>query len=463
MRVFISYASEDRDIAEKVQLALAGDGNATFFDTQDLPAGGDYNARIAAGIEQCDALVFLVSPYSVVPGSFALTELKLARSRWAHPAGRVVPVRIAPVSFEQMPNYLKAVTILEPEGNVALEVVMAVRALRQALGASGTDGPTVPAPVNVPLPPTGGPNAKPYAGTAAARWGWAVAAAVGVALAIWLGPQALEPRPGVPVPAHSSASAAASGAVAHAAGPASGAIERELAPPLLPMWRCTTRASGPASNPLANRAAEVDRPPYSVDTRRHLLLDSERKPVSIAAATSLGALSERRLIVVHFSGAPAESAAAYFAQPEAASSVHVMISRDGQVRQLLPFDFAAHHAGVATWRGIGSLNSRSIAIDLENLGVLARKEGRWVAWTGNEVPAADVVTATESSATGWHRYTEAQLRSFLEVACSIRDAYPSIEEIVGHDQISPGRKTDPGPAFPLRAMQLRIFGRPARP
>jgi hypothetical protein len=71
-------------------------------------------------------LVFLASHDSTTPGSYALTELKYARVKWRHPNGRVLPVRIGDVSWEAIPNYLKAVTVLEPEGNVGAEVVLAV-------------------------------------------------------------------------------------------------------------------------------------------------------------------------------------------------------------------------------------------------------------------------------------------------------------------------------------------------
>src|SRR5215472_7130883 len=49
----------------------------------------------------------------------ALTELKYARSKWAHPKDRVVPAILRPTPWSEIPNYLKSVTVLEPEGNVA--------------------------------------------------------------------------------------------------------------------------------------------------------------------------------------------------------------------------------------------------------------------------------------------------------------------------------------------------------
>lgn len=51
MKFFLSYASEDRPLAEEIQLALAGAGHEVFFDRESLPAGGDYHARIKASVD----------------------------------------------------------------------------------------------------------------------------------------------------------------------------------------------------------------------------------------------------------------------------------------------------------------------------------------------------------------------------------------------------------------------------
>jgi hypothetical protein len=133
MRVFISYASEDRHLAEQIHFALLGAGHKTFYDKESLPAGGDFNARIQAAVEQSDLFVFLISPDSVQQGNYALTELRYARLRWRHPRGRVLPVMLRRTPWEQVPAYLSSVTVLELEGNVPAEVALAVRVLGAAI------------------------------------------------------------------------------------------------------------------------------------------------------------------------------------------------------------------------------------------------------------------------------------------------------------------------------------------
>ena len=137
MKIFLSYASEDRPQAEEIQLALAGAGHEVFFDRQSLPAGGDYHARIKASVDEAELFVFLISPDSVDAGGYTLTEMGYARARWQHPRGHVLPVLLRPTDFKTIPAYLKSVTVLEPSGNVAAEVVSAVA---RAVGGTANGG-----------------------------------------------------------------------------------------------------------------------------------------------------------------------------------------------------------------------------------------------------------------------------------------------------------------------------------
>jgi hypothetical protein len=126
MRIFLSYASEHRDIAEEVALTLRNEGHIVFLDRDDLPPGRSYGDQIRKAIAASDLLVFLISPESVTAGRYTLTELDFARRRWPSPQRRVLPVQIAATPLEAVPNYLRAVTILEPRGNRAAEVAAAV-------------------------------------------------------------------------------------------------------------------------------------------------------------------------------------------------------------------------------------------------------------------------------------------------------------------------------------------------
>lgn len=56
MKIFLSYASQDRALAEELQLAMAGEGHDVFFDRQSLPAGGGYHQRIKLAVDDADRL-----------------------------------------------------------------------------------------------------------------------------------------------------------------------------------------------------------------------------------------------------------------------------------------------------------------------------------------------------------------------------------------------------------------------
>ena len=91
MQIFISYATEDREIAEQIYLALTEAGDQVFFDRTSLPPGDAYHTRIRSAVEQSDLFIFLITPNSVTRGRYTLTELQYARKKWPHPKGGVLP------------------------------------------------------------------------------------------------------------------------------------------------------------------------------------------------------------------------------------------------------------------------------------------------------------------------------------------------------------------------------------
>jgi AmpD protein len=98
-------------------------------------------------------------------------------------------------------------------------------------------------------------------------------------------------------------------------------------------------------------------------------------------------------------------------------SSHMLIRRDGQITQYVPFGERAWHAGQSSYRGRQGCNDFSIGIELEGT---------------DDIP-----------------YTDAQYEQLAAVVEALLQTYPSLsrEHIVGHSDIAPGRKTDPGPAF----------------
>ncbi len=98
-------------------------------------------------------------------------------------------------------------------------------------------------------------------------------------------------------------------------------------------------------------------------------------------------------------------------------SAHLLIDRLGQVTQFVPFDKKAWHAGASEFRGRGNCNDFSIGIELEGCDD--------------------------------EEFTTEQYRSLISVTKLLMAEYSdiTIAKIVGHSDIAPGRKTDPGPHF----------------
>lgn len=98
-------------------------------------------------------------------------------------------------------------------------------------------------------------------------------------------------------------------------------------------------------------------------------------------------------------------------------SSHLLIRRDGEPVQYVPFHERAWHAGASSYQGRERCNDFSIGIELEGADEIA--------------------------------YEPAQYRMLSAVIVALCDAYPSLSltRIAGHSDIAPGRKTDPGPAF----------------
>ncbi len=122
MRIFLSYASQDRAAVEPIHHALAQQGHDVFFDREDLPPGESYGIRIRTAIERCQLFICCLSPDTVDAGSYTLTEIEIAQRVWPTASGHVLPLVLRPLPRETIPAYLSSVTWLEPAGNVAASV-----------------------------------------------------------------------------------------------------------------------------------------------------------------------------------------------------------------------------------------------------------------------------------------------------------------------------------------------------
>jgi hypothetical protein len=126
LRIFLSYSSEQLDLAEQIYQRLKNLGHRVFFDRTTLNPGREYDAAILKEIRSSDLMVFLISPHSIREGAYTRTELRYAQDVWRNPEGRVLPVLAVKTDFSLIPAYLTAITIFRPEGNIPAEVAAKV-------------------------------------------------------------------------------------------------------------------------------------------------------------------------------------------------------------------------------------------------------------------------------------------------------------------------------------------------
>lgn len=135
--------------------------------------------------------------------------------------------------------------------------------------------------------------------------------------------------------------------------------------------------------------------------------------------------NERRLpvsmVVLHYTGMPtAEEALERLTDAAAEVSAHYLIDEEGKVTRLVPEDKRAWHAGQAYWRGITDVNSASVGIELVNPG------HEW----------------------GYRPFPQAQMEALIPLLADIvkRHKIP-YANVVGHSDVAPARKDDPGELF----------------
>jgi len=211
---------------------------------------------------------------------------------------------------------------------------------------------------------------------------------------------------------------------------------------------------------IARRKAAVAGPkPLSIENHR-LVGDN----VTFAETPNKGGELTPRYLVMHYTaGKSAKSSINWLTNPDSKASAHIVLGRDGSICQLAPFNVKTWHAGVSHWDGLSGMNGYSIGIEMDNAGPLKKVGDTYHAWFGTQYAENDVVYAKhrlDSEPRWWHTYTEVQIQKALELVQLLVRHY-DLKDVIGHEDIAPDRKRDPGPAFPLENVRASVLGREA--
>jgi N-acetylmuramoyl-L-alanine amidase len=137
------------------------------------------------------------------------------------------------------------------------------------------------------------------------------------------------------------------------------------------------------------------------------------------------------MLVLHYTGMPdAASAIQWLANPQSRVSAHYVVMEDGQIVHMVDEAKRAWHAGRSHWRGIDDVNSASIGIEIVNPG------HEW----------------------GYRPFPDAQIDALIPLVHDIVERHHiSRGNVVGHSDVAPARKQDPGEYFPwAKLARLRL-------
>lgn len=190
--------------------------------------------------------------------------------------------------------------------------------------------------------------------------------------------------------------------------------------------------------------------------------------VNYVPAHVIGGPMKPSLIICHDTADHTKSGdtVRWFASSECHVSAHLVVERDGSVTQMVPFNKKASHAGHSEWNGREFCNGFSIGIEIDNPGKLDANGRAWFHKPKNKPPLKgypiDELVKAETPEHGsglWMPYTDAQIQTVTAICRALVEKYPDINDITTHWAVSPGRKVDTNPIFPLNDVRAAVFQR----
>lgn len=138
------------------------------------------------------------------------------------------------------------------------------------------------------------------------------------------------------------------------------------------------------------------------------------------------------------------------------------IQKDGKVFQGHPIREWGYHAGESRWTGLfGGVSDDLVGIEITSAGKLTEKDGKlWTYWA-KEIPKdkARFTKGKDNQERGWYEaFTPEQEQSLIELLTWLKSQAPDVfsyDLVLGHDEVSPGRKNDPGAALSMTMPEFR--------
>jgi N-acetylmuramoyl-L-alanine amidase len=216
--------------------------------------------------------------------------------------------------------------------------------------------------------------------------------------------------------------------------------------------------------------------------RHWLVAENNNEKIIKNPTDNAGFIIDPDYLVVHYTaGDTADSAINWFkntsSNPDKIAA-HIVLDIDGTITQLVPFNRRANHAGYSNWDGVIGFNNHSVGIEVVNPGYVEKMtDGTYRRKIGEEkgtkrpifktypASAASKIIKTKhkhkfwaaADNQHWFKFPQVQLDALYKISKTIINEYQLLRA-VGHDDISPARKPDPGPAFPWDAFKQNVTG-----
>lgn len=194
----------------------------------------------------------------------------------------------------------------------------------------------------------------------------------------------------------------------------------------------------------------------------HKLVDApEGLRVEFRPDVDVGGPLVPEIAVIHYAVTETSRATAAVLDAREYVSCHVTIDSTGHVIQQVPFNRIAWHAGESSYKGRDKVSRFSLGIEISNPGPLVKVPGGFETtygkpWRGEVVEAWHVNDTARKGWRYWAGYTQTELDLCAHI-CELWKQRYRITNVLGHDEIARGRKTDPGPAFPMRWLLNTVF------
>jgi N-acetylmuramoyl-L-alanine amidase len=188
--------------------------------------------------------------------------------------------------------------------------------------------------------------------------------------------------------------------------------------------------------------------------------------VNYTPATHMGGEITPDLVILHDTASSLSegSAADYLQDNDAKVSVHFVIELNGKLRQLVPIHRRANHAGASSYHGRQGCNGFSIGVELVNPGKMRAAGANGVTWFGATVKnghpyTVEIAETPEHGRGMWMHYPETQLDTLIWLLRLLFAECKTLHDIRAHWYVSPGRKVDTNPLFPMEQIRSHILGR----